>query len=178
LHLPIFPLHLVESETTSTSSLYKPCHTPDSWCREEGGSLLFNTNPRPTKVRYMANEREVFDPSYFLIQTGRDNASILVWPGSHHVAAEFDRFTDACKAKEPNPVLLVHDKWTFQTYEKRLCGDRSRLTFPLLCIYRHGDLVHAGDAYNGPEPTVINHVHCTAMRDMLANSIFIRPFGN
>jgi hypothetical protein len=39
------------------------------------------------KVRYMENGREVFDPSYFVIQTVRDNASLLVWPGSHHVAA-------------------------------------------------------------------------------------------
>jgi hypothetical protein len=41
------------------------------------------------KVRYMVNGREGFDPAYFVIQTGRDNASLLVWPGSHHVAAEF-----------------------------------------------------------------------------------------
>jgi hypothetical protein len=71
----------------------------------------------------MENGREVFDPSYFVIQTGRDNASLLVWPGSHHVSAEFERFSDACKAKEPNPGLLVHNKLTLQTYEKRLCGD-------------------------------------------------------
>jgi hypothetical protein len=30
------------------------------------------------KVRYMENGREVFDPSYFVIQTGLDNASLLV----------------------------------------------------------------------------------------------------
>jgi hypothetical protein len=71
----------------------------------------------------MENGREVFDPSYFAIQTGRDNVSLLVWPGSHHVSAEFERFADACKSKEANPGLLVHDKLTLQNYEMRLCGD-------------------------------------------------------
>lgn len=133
------------------------------------------------KVRYLENGREVFDPSYFVIQTGRDNASLLVWPGSHHIAAEFERFADACKANETNPGVLVHDKLTLQTYEKRLCGDLKPQQVhipPFSAFIGRGDLVHAGDAHNGPEPTVRTHVHCTATRDMLANSIFIRPFGN
>jgi hypothetical protein len=75
------------------------------------------------KVRYMENGREVFDPSYFVIQTGLDNASLLVWPGSPHFSAEIKRFADACKAKEANSGLLVHDKLTLQNYMKRLFCD-------------------------------------------------------
>jgi hypothetical protein len=129
----------------------------------------------------MENGREVLDPSYFVIQTGRENASLLVWPGSHHISAEFELFADACKEKEPNPGLLVHNKLTFQNYEKRLCGDLKPQQVnipPFSAFIGRGGLVHAGDAYNGPEPTVRNHVNCIATRDMLANSIFIRPFGN
>jgi hypothetical protein len=133
------------------------------------------------KVRYKENGKEVFNQSYFVIQTGRDNASLLVWPGSQYVTEEFERFNDACKAKEPNPAVLVHDKLTLQTYEKRLCGDLKPQQVNIdhfSAFICRGDLVHAGDAYNGPGPTVMNHVHCAATRDMLANSIFIRPFGN
>jgi hypothetical protein len=129
----------------------------------------------------MENGREVLDPSYFVIQTGRDNASLLVWPGSHHVSAEFERFSDACKAKEANPGLLVHDKLTLQNNEKRLCGDLKPQQVnipPFSAFIGRGDLVHAGDAYNGAEPTVRNNVHCSATRDKLANNIFIKPFGN
>jgi hypothetical protein len=63
----------------------------------------------------MENGREVFDPSYFVIQTGRDGASLLVWPGSHDVAAEFERFTDARRVKELKPGVLVYEKLTLQT---------------------------------------------------------------
>jgi hypothetical protein len=42
--LPVAPRRV---KTTSISSLYKPCHTPYSWYREEGGSLLFSTILRP-----------------------------------------------------------------------------------------------------------------------------------
>jgi hypothetical protein len=122
-----------------------------------------------------------FDPSYFVIQTGPDNASLLIWPGGHHVAAEFERFTDACKAKEPNSGLLVHNKRTLQTYEKRLSGElkpQQVNIYHFSAFIGRGDLVHAGDVYNGPEPTIRNHVYCPSMSDMLANIIFIRPFGN
>jgi hypothetical protein len=105
------------------------------------------------KVRYMENGNEVCDPSYFVIQTGRDNESLLLWPGSHHVAAEFERFTDAREEKEPKPGVLVHDKLTLHTYEKRLCGDLKPQQVnipPLLGVYWPRRLVHAGDAYNVP----------------------------
>jgi hypothetical protein len=45
-YLPVAPRII---QTASTSSLYKPCHTPDSWCGEEVGSLLFSNIPRPIK---------------------------------------------------------------------------------------------------------------------------------
>jgi hypothetical protein len=41
-NLPVAPRRV---QTTSISSLCKPCHTSDSWCREEGGSLLLTNDP-------------------------------------------------------------------------------------------------------------------------------------
>jgi ectoine hydroxylase-related dioxygenase (phytanoyl-CoA dioxygenase family) len=133
------------------------------------------------KVRYTEHGREVVDPSYLVLQTGRENASLLVWPGSHHIAVEFERYADACKSKEPNPGLLAQNQNTLQTYEKRLCSvlrPQQVKIPPSSAFIGRGDLVDAGDACNGPEPRVRNHVHCTATGDMLANIIFIRPFGN
>jgi hypothetical protein len=90
-------------------------------------------------------------------------------------------FTSLHKAKEPNSGLLVHNKRTLQFYEKRLSGElkpqQVNISHFSAFIGRE-DLVHAGDVYNGPEPTVRNHVYCPSMSDMLANNIFIRPFGN
>jgi hypothetical protein len=47
--LPVTPLDLPVAsgrvQTTSTTSLYKPCHSSDSQSREEGGSLHLKTNP-------------------------------------------------------------------------------------------------------------------------------------
>jgi hypothetical protein len=68
-----------------------------------------------------------------------------------------------------------------QTYEKRLCGDLKPQQVnipPFSAFIGRGDLAHAGDAYNRPESTVSNHVHCTATHDMFANSIFFMSFGN
>ena len=65
------------------------------------------------EVRNMENGRDVLDPSYFVIQTGCDNAALLVWLWSHHIAAEFEWFNEACKAKEHNPGVLVQEKRKF-----------------------------------------------------------------
>jgi hypothetical protein len=45
--LPVAPRRV---QTTSTSSLYKPCHTPDSWCRVEGAAFYSQTTTTPNTV--------------------------------------------------------------------------------------------------------------------------------
>jgi hypothetical protein len=116
-----------------------------------------------------------------VLQSGRDSTSLLVWPGSHHIAANFERYTAACKSKEPNPALSIKDRTTLERNERTLCGNlkpQRILIPPYSALIGRGDLVHAGDESTASEPTVRNHVHCTGSRDKIRNSIFIRPFGN
>jgi hypothetical protein len=48
---------------------------------------------------------------------------------------------------------------------------------PYSALIARGDLVHAGDAHAGPEPNLRFHVHVTAGKDAVLNTIGIRPFG-
>jgi hypothetical protein len=154
---------------------------------DTGGRLLLSepgctAQPPHTDyaVRYTESGGIVRDCSYFVMFSGREGATILVWPGSHHTAATFQRYTDMLVTDRRNASLLIKNSKDLNRMEEAICGELKpqRVTMqPYSAFIGRGDLVHAGDAHAGPEPHLRTHVHVTASQDKVLNIIGIRPFG-
>jgi hypothetical protein len=114
------------------------------------------------------------NPSYFMVQTGKEAATLLVWQASHYTATHFEHALQRARLISVEEVAMV------KATEEKCCEALlpQRMTIPPYSVLvGRGDLVHAGDSYNGVSPTLRYHIHCTYAGDKVANSIYIRPFG-
>ena len=108
----------VESRTTCTYSIPRT------------GARLLLSEPDCTlqpphtdfPVRYTQSGGAVPDPSYFLILTGSESASVVVWPGSHEVVAFFERTLEACRTHNYPPGTLLKRRRDVDEQENELCG--------------------------------------------------------
>ena len=166
----------VESRTTCTYSIPRT-----------GARLLLSEPECPLQpphtdfpVRYTQSGAPVPDPSYFLILTGSESASVVVWPGSHEVVAYFERTLEACRTHNFPPGTLIKRRRDVDEQENELCRSlpSQRVAIPPYSTFVcRGDLVHAGDAHGGAEVAIRAHIHCTANKDIVYNNVFMKPFS-
>jgi hypothetical protein len=123
-------------------------------------------------VSYSAQGRHVADPSYFMILTGKESATVRVWPGSHRVVAIFEYAKQNASATDRQELDVLEAEW---------CGRLMPTTVSIpaySCFVARGDLVHAGDSNSTETPAIRAHIHCmSTARDTVVDNIFIRPFG-
>ena len=112
------------------------------------------------------------DPSYFMVVTGADWASILAWPSSHRLVSSFDYYSSTAKGDD---VIAEIERWEAIEYSAQ---KPQRVSIPPYSAFvGRGDLVHAGDGRDGPKPAVRAHIHCVATKDKVADNVFLRSFG-
>jgi hypothetical protein len=157
------------------------CSLPKS-----GGRLLLSEPGCPAqpphcdyKVRYSSRGTPVSDGSYFMMHSGRDGATVLVWPASHHIVTKLDWMketkTGVSDVSLPAMTTRKLERLGTDFYQQQ---KPTEVVIPPYSIYvARGDVVHAGAAHNGPEPNVRCHVHLTSTKDKTLNNVETRPFG-
>jgi hypothetical protein len=76
--------------------------------------------------------RSVMDPFYFTIQTGSEEASLLVWPASHHICATFEHMLTAKNGDAQERARTAAEKRAEAEFVKALKPQRVIIP-PILC---------------------------------------------
>jgi len=124
------------------------------------------------EVRFTEFGAAVPDPSYFMVVTGGEAASILAWPASHHLVSSFDYFSSQAKGSAEADVSREEEMEYSAQKPQRVSIP------PYSAFVGRGDLVHAGDGHDGDKPAVRAHIHCVATKDKVVDNIFLRSFGS
>jgi hypothetical protein len=128
------------------------------------------------KIRYNPDGTAVANCSLFVMWTGREAASVVVWTGSHVACARFQMLLDEA---ERDVRVDGGDHDTIAGLEEVLCGRQpsARVVIPPYSAFvARGDVVHAGDAHSGPDIGLRYHVHCRSNHDEVLNNVFMKPF--
>jgi hypothetical protein len=149
-----------------------------------GGRLLMSSPGCPAqpahtdfKIRYKADGTAVANFSLFVILTGREAASVLMWTGSHMACAHLQMLLDTAERKASRDGKLELD--AIGALEEELCAGQpsTRVMIPPYSAFvARGDVVHAGDAHDGTDIGLRYHVHCRSNHDAVLNNVFMKPF--
>jgi hypothetical protein len=116
------------------------------------------------------------DPSYLTIQTGSEEASLLVWPASQHICATFEHMLTVKNGDAQERARTAAAKRAEAEFVRALRPQRVVIT-PYCVFVGRGDLVHAGDSAKSDSPELRSHMHCTSSNDTALDAIHIRNFG-